>query len=83
MIPLKAYVKEFISEYDLENRTYRTKQVNTPIFQILHLAQVSAENKKRNSAAGEQNSTFSVAPSGIEPVKLKAKKSQTKNFEIT
>lgn len=53
-------------EYDLENRCYRTKRVNSLIAQISHLARVSSENKKRNSASALQNSA-QVAPDGIEP----------------
>ncbi len=53
-------------EYDLENRCYRTKRVNSLIAQITHLARVSGENKKRNSASALQNSA-QVAPDGIEP----------------
>lgn len=54
-------------EYDLENRCYRTKRVNAVILQIAHLARVSGENKKRNSASALQNSA-QVAATGIEPV---------------
>jgi site-specific DNA recombinase len=52
-------------EYDLENRTYRTRRVNTLILQIAQLARVSDEKKARNSASEEQNSAR-VAPSRIE-----------------
>lgn len=53
-------------EYDLENRSYRTKRVNSLILQIAQLARVSTENKKRNSAIELQNSA-QVALNGIEP----------------
>ena len=52
--------------YDHPNHTYRTPRVNTIFLCITQLARVSAENKKRNTPKGKENSAL-VAPSGIEP----------------
>lgn len=53
--------------YDHPNHSYRTPRVNTVILCIAQLAQVSAENKKRNLHKIEKNSAR-VAATGIEPV---------------
>jgi len=49
-------------EYDLVNRTYRTKRINTIILQIAQLARVSGDDKKENPCENAKDSAL-VAPS--------------------